>query len=437
MANRARRHGIPALCGENARGGDNARALTVLAAMVASGAMLAGKPGAVPTAEELLALPIDGLPDAIVAVAERVTGAPASLYVVDLEGVSLRRLAGAYASPDEVPIPQMAGPEIPTGHLAALEREFAARGLGTIVPLWLRHRAIAVFLVDGARTAELEEFAARAAGALELSLRYTDRLAAARHSQRATPGAELQQLLLPPRIAGVRGAEIAASVLPAYDVGGDWFDHVADADGAWLAVADASGKGPRASALSALTLAALRAAREAGGSLAEAAAVMDGAILGFGDPSMFVTTLLARWDYAASTLEWLTFGHPQPCRLTADGQIDDLSGPVLPPLGLLAGQEYALARTALLPGDRVVFYSDGVVERRAGAGRLGLAGLRHHLTTAGEPSAASLLTHILSHVTGLHETPLEDDATVMVLGVLDDQTHEPPASPPVSGTTAS
>ena len=81
-------------------------------------------------------------------------------------------------------------------------------------------------------------------GALELSLCYTDRLAAARHSQRATPGAELQQLLLPPRIAGVRGAEIAASVLPAYDVGGDWFDHVADADGAWLAVADASGKGP-------------------------------------------------------------------------------------------------------------------------------------------------------------------------------------------------
>jgi hypothetical protein len=35
----------------------------------------------------------------------------------------------------------------------------------------------------------------------------------------------------------------------------------------------------------------------------------------------------------------------------------------------------------------------------------------------------------------VHETPLEDDATVMVLGVLDDRTHEPPASPP-SGETA-
>jgi serine phosphatase RsbU (regulator of sigma subunit) len=383
----------------------------------------------IPTAEDLLALPIDGLPDEIVSIAERLAAAPVGLYVVDLEGVALRRLAGASSFPEEVPIPQMAGPEIPTGHLAALERDFAAREIGAVVPLWLRHRAIAVFLVDGAPGTALDDFATRAAGVLELSIRYTDRLAGARHRQRATAGAELQQLLLPPRIAGMRGAEIAGSVLPAYDVGGDWFEHIADRGGAWLAVADASGKGPRASALSALTLAALRATREAGGSLAEAAGEMDRAILGFGDPSMFVTALLARWNYADSTLEWLTFGHPQPCRITASGELDDLSGTVLPPLGLLSGQPFALMRVTLRPGDRVVFYSDGVIERRSGDDRLGIDGLHAHIRSASEPSAASLLTHILSHVSGLHETPLEDDATVVILGVLEDQTHEPPAAP--------
>ncbi|MDX6596474.1 MAG: phosphoserine phosphatase RsbU/P [Gaiellales bacterium] len=397
--------------------------------------MPAGEPGRVPTAEDLLALPIDRLPDEIVWIAERLAEAPVGLYVVDLEGVALRRLAGASSFPEEVPIPQMAGPEIPTGHLAALEREFSARGLGTVVPLWLRHRAIALFLVDGTPGAALDDFAARAAAVLELSLRYTDRLAGARHRQRATAGAELQQLLLPPRIAGIRGAEIAGSVLPAYDVGGDWFEHVVDRRGAWLAVADASGKGPRASALSALTLAALRATREAGGSLADAAGEMDRAILGFNDPSMFVTALLARWNYADSTLEWLTFGHPQPCRITASGVLDDLRGAVLPPLGLLAGQPMVLTRAALRPCDRVVFYSDGVIERRSGEGRLGIEGLHAHMRAASEPSAASLLTHILSHVTGAHETPLEDDATVVVLGVLEDQTHEPPAAPPSEGTT--
>ena len=393
-------------------------------------AMSAGEPMQVPTTEELLALPIDFLPEEIVAVAERLVGAPVGIYVVDLEGVALRRLAGGRSMPEEIPIPQMAGPEIPSGHLEELERSFAARGLGSVVPLWLRHRAIAVFLVEGMPGSRLEDFAGRAAVALELSIRYTDRLGGARHRQRSTPGAELQQVLLPPRVAGVRGAEIAGSVLPAYDVGGDWFEHAADHAGAWLAVADAAGKGSRASAVSALTLAALRAARQNGESLSDAATLMDRAIVAFGDTSMFVTALLARWEYASRTLEWLTFGHPQPCRLAADGSLDELHGTILPPLGLLDSHELVPARTVLQPGDRVVFYSDGVIERRCAEDRLGVHGLLHHLTAVAEPSAASLLTHVLNHVAGLHEAPLEDDATVMVLGVLDDRIHEPPASPP-------
>jgi hypothetical protein len=163
------------------------------------------QPCQAPTTEELLGLPIDRLPEAIIAVAERLATGSVGLYVVDLEGVALRRLAGGFSMPEEMPIPQMPGPELPAGHLEELERSFAARGLGTVVPLWLRHRAIAVFVVDGSFARELEEFAARAAVALELSLRYTDRVARARHRQQATAGAELQQLLLPPRIAGFRG----------------------------------------------------------------------------------------------------------------------------------------------------------------------------------------------------------------------------------------
>jgi serine phosphatase RsbU (regulator of sigma subunit) len=392
--------------------------------------MLAGEPFRAPTIEELLALPIDRMPEQIVAVAEQLAGAPVGLYVVDLEGVALRRLAGGFSMPEEVPIPQMAGPEIPRGHLEELERSFAARGLGSVVPLWLRHRAIAVFLAEGPPTRRLDEWACSAAVALELSLRYTDRLAGARHRQRATAGAELQQLMLPPRIAGVRGAEIVGSVLPAYDVGGDWFEHAADHAGAWLAVADAAGKGARASAVSALTLAALRAARQAGASLLDAATLMDRAILAFGDSSLFVTALLARWEAGSRTLEWLTFGHPQPCRLAPDGGLEELAGPVLPPLGLLEGQALVSARVTLRPGDRIVFYSDGVIERRCADDRLGIAGLQQHLSLITEPSAASLLTHVLKHVAGLHETPLDDDATVMILGVLDDEAHEPPAAPP-------
>jgi serine phosphatase RsbU (regulator of sigma subunit) len=347
--------------------------------------------------------------------------------------VALRRLAGAFPLPDELPVPQMAGPEVPTGHLLALEQSLAERGIGRIVPLWLRHRAIAVFLVKGEPDGQLELLAGRAAAALELSIRYSDRVNGARHRQRATAGAELQQVLLPPRIAGVRGAELAGSVLPAYDVGGDWFDHAAHATGAWLALADAAGKGPRASAASALSLAAFRAARQAGASLTEVVALMDEAVVGFGDPSMFVTVLVARWDAETRTIEWISCGHPLPCRLTGPGPVQELTGAVFPPLGVLGGTTLAVARTVLEPGDRVVFYSDGVIERRYLTGRLEVAGFHDHVAKVGGASAASLLTHVVSHVAGLHEEPLDDDATVLVLGVLEDRSHEPDTSPPPLG----
>ena len=54
---------------------------------------------------------------------------------------------------------------------------------------------------------------------------------------------------------------MAGTILPAYDVGGDWIDHCETEDGAWLAVADAVGKGPQAEAIGAIGLAAYRAVR--------------------------------------------------------------------------------------------------------------------------------------------------------------------------------
>ena len=95
---------------------------------------------------------------------------------------------------------------------------------------------------------------------------------------------------------------------------------------------------------------------------------------------------------------------------------------------MLDGGDLAVSADRAEPGDRVVFYSDGVIERRNGGGRLGRRRLPGHLAPVADPSAASLLTHIISHIAGLHETPLDDDATVMVLGVLDDRVHEPDTS---------
>ena len=78
-----------------------------------------------------------------------------------------------------------------------------------------------------------------------------------------------------------------------------------------------------------------------------------------------------------------------------------------------------------------------MIERRCAEGRLGAAGSYRHLAAITGPSAASLLTHVLSYVARLHETPLDDDATVLVLAVLGDRAHEPSASRPDEATPVS
>ena len=133
-----------------------------------------------------------------------------------------------------------------------------------VLPLMLRGRALSALVFAAPPSGDLEALAARGAAALELAERHTDVLANARRHRECSAAAELQQDLLPPRIGHLEGAEVAGSILPAYDVGGDWIDHCAMADGGWLGVADAVGKGPQASAIGAIALGAYRAARRGG-----------------------------------------------------------------------------------------------------------------------------------------------------------------------------
>ena len=165
-----------------------------------------------------------------------------------------------------------------------------------MLPLTLRGRALSALVFSAPPAGDLEALAARGAAALELAERYTDVLAGARRHRECSAAAELQQDLLPPRIAHLEGAEVAGSILPAYDVGGDWIDHCAMADGGWLGVADAVGKGPQASAIGAIALGAYRAARRGGGDLATAAAHIHEAICALEVQEIFMSAVLAAWD---------------------------------------------------------------------------------------------------------------------------------------------
>ena len=351
----------------------------------------------------------------IVDEAQATAGAPAALYVGDLDGRSLRRVTGDDGLPDQLESTQLIGPEIPASHAAALA--LAMPQGATVLPLTLRGRALSVLVFSGPPTGDVGALVARSAAALELAERYTDLLASARRHRACSAAAELQQDLMPPRIARLEGAEVACSILPAYDVGGDWIDHSAMAGGGWLGVADAVGKGPQASAISAIALGAYRATRRGGGDLADAAQSIHAAVLALELPDIFMSAVLASWDGPSSTLTWLRCGHPAPMVWHADRGLRELEGGDGPVLGLERLDPPSEAASATIaPGELVVLVSDGVLERTAPGGEpFGEDGLRLALAGMHAPSAIAAASAVLQGVATTYDGPLRDDASVVVL----------------------
>ena len=195
------------------------------------------------------------LPEALLREARAAGADSVALYVMDIDGSRLIRLAGDDRFPDRIPAPLGLGPELPLENLDQVEEIVSSKIPGaTAVPMSIRDRAIGVLVTDVPPNGLLERLAGQAALALEVTGGYTDVIHRARRRKDINAAAEIQQNLLPPRIAGFAGAEVAGAVLPGYQIGGDFFDYADNDDGLWLAVGDAIGKGNTAASISSLAV---------------------------------------------------------------------------------------------------------------------------------------------------------------------------------------
>ena len=358
--------------------------------------------------------------DQLVAEARRAGGVAVALYVIDIDGSHLLRLAGSEEFPDTLLDVPALGPEIVSEGLPAFQERLRQCLPGCVcVPLWLRGRVTGLLLCMGTPAAALDDIAKQGAAALELANDYTDHVEAARRRKPTTPAAEIQQNLFPPRIVRIQGAQLAGGLLPSYEVGGDWFDFVDNRDGAWLAIADTAGTGPTAAGLGAAALGALRAARRSGQSLDQALLAMHQTVRRLGNPDFYVSALVARWRPATQTLTWVNCGHPPAYLADIDGALTKLESPPHPALGL--GDDarvFNLIDRVLGSGERVVLVTDGITERRTeGGGTFGVDGIRHALAELENPTAAATAMAVLQAVTDCWREPLQDDGTVAVLAI--------------------
>jgi serine phosphatase RsbU (regulator of sigma subunit) len=360
------------------------------------------------------------VPDQLVAEARRAAGVSVALYVVDIDGSQLLRLAGSEEFPASLDAPPAIGPEIVPEGLPEFYGRLQQRLAGCVAePLWLRGRVTGLLLCVGTPIASLADIAKQGAAALELANDYTDFIEAARRRKPTTAAAEIQQNLFPPRIARIAGGQLAGVLLPSYEVGGDWFDFVENRDGAWLAIADSAGKGPTAAGLGAAALGALRAARRSGEGLEQALLSMDETVRQLGNPDFHVTALVGRWRAATATLTWVNCGHPPALLVNIDGDLTELEGTAHPALGTgPPDPTYTPTQRQLHHGERLILLTNGITERQVeNGGTFGVDGIRRALERAESPTAASTAMAIQQAVTDCWREPLQDDGTVVVMAV--------------------
>ena len=266
--------------------------------------------------------------------------------------------------------------------------------------------------------------------------RYSDTYARAQRSRNMSLQAEMIWALLPPRAFATERVLLSAFLEPAYEAGGDGFDYSMLGDRLHVSIFDALGHNLAAGLLTSVCMASCRSTRRSGGgSLAQIAARADRAIVRqFGD-YRFVTALLADLDVSTGLLRWVCRGHPAPLLIRGNQTVTEFTRPPELPLGLSivdkpAGGtggdtgdddtdiEVTVHTEQLEPGDRVLFYTDGVTEGHTTGGtpfgvqRLGEFVIEH--SAAGTP--APEMMRQLNHAINAHQSgSLRDDATVVMV----------------------
>jgi serine phosphatase RsbU (regulator of sigma subunit) len=379
-----------------------------------------GREGSLPldAIEVLDSVPPHLVAEQLVAEAQRIAGVPVALYLVDIDGSRLVRLAGSREFPAHFDHVVALGGEIPPDGFAALERRLAEQFPGSApYPMMVRGRAIGVLVAVRRPGASLRELARQGAAAIELTSAYTDVFEGGRRTRQPSPAAELQLGLLPPRIMNVTGAELAGSLVPAYQSGGDWFDFADNHDGAWLAIADPKGTGPAATALGALALSALRSARRSDATLEQAALCMDQIVREVGGPEFTINALIARWNAPTSRLAWISCDGPPLIIASADGTTQQLENQTQGPLGSAERPaERQRHERRLHPGQRLILCSDGASTARSSTGSL--IDIKQAITATRYASAAVTVRNILDVIARASPDGPQDDAAVITLRII-------------------
>jgi len=205
---------------------------------------------------------------------------------------------------------------------------------------------------------------------IKKGLRAQQQLTAIQHE--LSVAARIQQSILPrqfPPFPGHNEFEIYAQMLPAREVGGDFYDFfLIDKDRLGFVIGDVSGKGVPAAIFMAVTRTLLKATALQGLSAGDCLKYVNDVLTRQSDSAMFVTIFYGILHTDSGELEYCLAGHNPPYVLSRTGGVRSLEEPSSMIVGAFENALFETGRTKLKPGDCVFLYTDGVTESADEAG---------------------------------------------------------------------
>jgi phosphoserine phosphatase RsbU/P len=235
---------------------------------------------------------------------------------------------------------------------------------------------------------------------------------------------DIQMGILPkifPPFPNRREIDLFASLTPAREVGGDFYDFfLISPDQFCFLVGDVSGKGVPAAFYMAVAKTLIKAVAESDRSIADPGRILARAnndLAVDNDSCMFVTIFCGVLNMGTGEVRYASAGHNPPVLIRSGGAPTLLSTRQEPVAGALEGVEYTTDTLSLAPGDGLLLYTDGVTEAMNSALNLyGEARLLHEIAALAEADAHDMCDHLAGDVrTFAAGAEQSDDITLLAL----------------------
>ena len=235
--------------------------------------------------------------------------------------------------------------------------------------------------------------------------------------------ADIQRSLLPKAMPKIPTLDLAAHYQTSRWAGGDYYDFFPLPEGRWgILIADVSGHGTPAAVVMAITHSIAHAYPGFPDPPGEMLTYVNRELSTryTADLETFVTAFYGVYDPKARTLTYASAGHNPPrLKRCADGTIHSLDAANGLPLGIDPDESYAQTTRQLVPGDEIVFYTDGITESTAPDDRTmyGLERLDEVLSRC-HGDAPELIAEVLDSLARFTaDRPADDDRTLLVAKV--------------------